>query len=496
MSASLATLVSNLSPEKLNLCSQLGWTQQLITSNGVFPYSWLNSVERLDAPELPPIEAFFDPLSESNLSEQDYAHAKSAWDALRCTTMRDYMLEYLRLDVHQLADDFEEFRSMAMKDDGLDPAHYMTAPGLSWDAAFLSTGAEVELITDPNMFQFFEDGIRGGMVFVNQHQIAANTPRVPETFNPQEAFCDLMYVDANNLYGQALSMPLPQNGFRWMQQAELDQLDVLSYPVDGPEGCVLEVDMDYPPEVQDRTLDLPLAPERMTTHASMLTPHMQTQWRLLQQLRQHQADNTYGGTQKLLLTHFSKEKYVVHIRALQLYVQLGLRITKIHRGVMFQQAAFFKSYINSNSEKRQKATNDFEKDYYKLKNNSLYGKTMENIRHRMDFRLCQTEERLTMYSSRPSFAGHVIFNEDLVGYTWKKKLSRCVNPFSLVRLSLTNLNGSCITCVTASCLSTKQSVKFDSVPLAVTRTRSSWLWRLTLACTHAMWYSRQYCLPW
>ena len=83
------------------------------------------------------------------------------------------MLEYLRLDVHQLADVFEEFRSMAMKDDGLDPAHYMTAPGLSWDAAILSTGAEVELITDPNMFQFFVFGIRGDMVFVMKHPSCA-----------------------------------------------------------------------------------------------------------------------------------------------------------------------------------------------------------------------------------------------------------------------------------------------------------------------------------
>ena len=257
MSASLATLVSNMKPEKMKLCAQLGWPQHLIQAKGVFPYSWLNAMERLDAPELPPIEDFFDPLSESNLSEEDYARAQSAWDVLHCATMRDYMLEYLRLDVHQLADVFEEFRSVAMRDDGLDPAHYLTAPGLSWDAAFLSTGAEVELITDPDMFQFFEGGIRGGMVFVNQHHIEANTPRVPETFNPQGAFCDLLYVDANNLYGQALSMPLPQKGFRWMEQAELDMLDVLSYPVDGPEGCVLEVDMDYPPEVQDRTCDLP-----------------------------------------------------------------------------------------------------------------------------------------------------------------------------------------------------------------------------------------------
>ena len=428
LQSSLANLVSNLSLGKLKLCSSLGWPQDLIQAKGVFPYSWLNSIERLDANALPEIEACFDPFSDSNVSGEDYARAQSAWDALQCTTMRDYTLAYLRLDVHQLADVFEEFRSVAMKDDGLDPAHYLTAPGLSWDAAFLSTGAEVDLISDPTMFQFFESGIRGGMVFVNQHRIVANTPRVPEMFNPEEAFCDLLYVDANNLYGQALSMPLPQKEFRWMEQAELDHFDVLSYNVDGPEGCVLEVDMDYPPEVQDRTCDLPLAPERMTTHTSMLTPHMQAQWRHLQELRGHKLENAYRGTQKLMLTHFSKEKYVVHIRVLQLYVQLGLHITKIHRGVVFKQAPFFKSYIDGNSAKRQAAANDFEKDYYKLKNNSLFGKTMENIRNRMDFRLCQTEQRLTMYSSRPSFAGSIIFNENLVGVHVQKETIEMCKP--------------------------------------------------------------------
>ena len=115
------------------------------------------------------------------------------------------------------------------------------------------TGTEVELISDPEMFEFFEAGIRGGMVFLNQHHVGANTPRVPQTYNPQTAYCDLLYVDANNLYRQALSMPLPQKGFRWMTPEEINMVDVLTYPVDGPEDCVLEVDLDYPPEVQDHT---------------------------------------------------------------------------------------------------------------------------------------------------------------------------------------------------------------------------------------------------
>ena len=100
MQASLATLVSNLTTEKMKHCSTLGWPQELIKAKGVFPYSWLDSAEKLNAVELPPIEAFYDTLCQNNISESDYKRAQSAWDDLHCTTMRDYMLEYLRLDVH------------------------------------------------------------------------------------------------------------------------------------------------------------------------------------------------------------------------------------------------------------------------------------------------------------------------------------------------------------------------------------------------------------
>ncbi len=96
-------------------------------------------------------------------------------------------------------------------------------------------------------------------------------------------------------------------------------------------------------------------------------------------------------------------------------MKMGAEVTKVHRVVTFEQSSFFQPYISFNSEERAKATSDFTKDYFKLKNNSLYGKTMENVRGRMDMRLCQTVEKMKTYTSKPLFQGCKVFGPNLVG---------------------------------------------------------------------------------
>ena len=118
---------------------------------------------------------------------------------------------------------------------------------------------------------------------------------------------------------------------------------------------------------------------------------------------------------KLLLTHEPKTHYIIHFRLLQFYMNhLGVEVTKVHRAVQFQQDYVFKSYIEYNSKRRAATKNKFEKDYYKLKNNSLYGKTVENVRKRTNLRLCQNRKRLAVYSSRPTFKRTIHISDDLV----------------------------------------------------------------------------------
>ena len=172
------------------------------------------------------------------------------------------------------------------------------------------------------MYELFESGIRGGMTFVNSH-------RVLRSSNSQ-----LMYVDANNLYGQALSMKLPKDGFKWIKDSkerqtildELPSMDVLEMDV----GYVFEVDLVIPPEFHNLLDDLPLAPETRTVQAP--TPYMMELWCLAEGRRGYRASS------KLILSHLEKMHYVVHFAILQFYLKMGAQVTRIHRIVSFKQS--------------------------------------------------------------------------------------------------------------------------------------------------------------
>jgi len=151
MTASLSSLVANLSPDQLKhtraMCCSDDVFKHVALGKGVFPYSYFDSPDRLKETRLPPRESFFDELTQTECSVERYKMAQEAWSLLKCKTFGDYMLHYLRLDVHQLADVFETFRELTLKEDGLDPAYYFTLPGLSWDSAFKMTGATVSYKT-------------------------------------------------------------------------------------------------------------------------------------------------------------------------------------------------------------------------------------------------------------------------------------------------------------------------------------------------------------
>ena len=317
------------------------------------------------------------------------------------------------MDVHQLADVFESFRTMALEQDGFDPVNYISVPGLTWDSAFRMTNSSIHLLQDSIMYECFEAGLRGGMTFVNRHHLRRNSPD-DEDFDPSLPHTELLYIDANNLYGHALSMPLPQRDFEWVEEETerhhlIQQLP--SIDVRGSIGFVAEVDLVIPDHLHDVVDDLPLAPEKMKISREWLTPHM------VQQL----DGGRFLSTEKLLLTHRAKHHYVIHFALLQFYLKMGVLITKTHRVVRFVQSPFFEPYITFNSSQRQSATNELTKEFYKLKNNSLYGKTVENVRGRMNMRLCNTAEKLRKYTSKALFQSCKMFGPDLVGVQLHKE---------------------------------------------------------------------------
>jgi len=182
MNSSLDRLSANLQTEDLIMTSRGVSDSELalIRRKGVYPYEYMNSYERFDEIKLPPKEAFYSQLSWEHISDADYQHGQQVWSAFRCQTLGDYHDIYLRTDVLLLADVFETFRSTSMQHYGLDPAHYFSAPGMSWDALQKMTKVELKLLTDIVMHLFMENGLRGGVCMVSKRFAKANNPHCLE----------------------------------------------------------------------------------------------------------------------------------------------------------------------------------------------------------------------------------------------------------------------------------------------------------------------------
>jgi hypothetical protein len=177
----------------------------------------MDSWVRFSETRLPAKEEFYSSLTEDHITDEQYAHAQEVWEAFGCKNLGDYHDLYVETDVALLADVFENFRTMCLEKYGLDPANYYTSPGLSWDALLKKTGVELELLTDYDMHLFVERGMRGGISMVSKRYAKANNPQVPD-YDPSKPKTNIMYLDANNLYGCAMCKPLPKRGFKWKRE--------------------------------------------------------------------------------------------------------------------------------------------------------------------------------------------------------------------------------------------------------------------------------------
>ena len=406
MSSSLEKLVSNLPRKLFKYTSQVfeGDEFDLMVKKGVYPYDYIDSFEKFKE-QLPSKEDFYSILNDKHIEDKDYQHAQNVWNTFNIKNMGEYHDLYLASDILLLADVFENFRKTCLKYYKLDPCHYFTSPGLSWDAMLKMTNIKLELMTDIDMFQFIEKGLRGGISYIANRYGKANN-KYMKKYDEKAPSKYIMYLDANNLYGWAMSQYLPTGRFRWMTQKQIDKIDLAKYKEDSDKGIILEVDLKYPKELHDLHNDYPLAAEKIKVTNDMLSEYCKN--------ISDKYNISIGLVHKLIPTLSNKKNYVLHYRNLQLYLSLGLKVDKIHRVLEFKQSPWLKQYIDFNTEKRKSAKNDFEKDFFKLMNNSVFGKTMENIRKRVDVRLVTDENKLLKLASKPTYVSSKIFNENLV----------------------------------------------------------------------------------
>ena len=394
MSSSLGALVNNLPKDAFkNLLKYFTPKQaEILKQKGFYPYEYMNTEEKFNDTKLPPREAFYSKLSGRGIKEKDYKHAWNVWNTFKMKTFKEYHELYNITDVLLLADVFENFRDICLKIYGLDPVYYFTAPGLAWDACLKITGIDLELLSDPDMLLMFEKGIRGGISIISNRYGEANNKYMGQGFNKNKPSKYLMYLDANNLYGCAMSEKLPTHGFKWLTGGEMEKIYENRHNLDKM-PCILEVDLEYPENLHDLHNYYPLCPERVKCK---------------------------NGVKKLIPNLRNKKKYVLHYKNLIQCLDMGLKIKHIYRGIKFVESEWMKPYIDKNTNLRAKAKNNFEKDFYKLMNNSVFGKTMENIRNRVDVKLVNTEEKLRKLVAKPNCKGRKIFNENLVSVHMKK----------------------------------------------------------------------------
>ena len=407
MSSSSGALVNNLPKDAFkNLLKYFTPKQaEILKQKGFYPYEYMNTEEKFNNTKLPPREAFYSNLSGRGITEKDYKHAWNVWNSFKMKTFKEYHELYNITDVLLLADVFENFRDICLKIYGLDPVYYFTAPGLAWDACLKMTNIDLELLSDPNMLLMFEKGIRGGISIISNRYGEANNKYMRKGFNKNKPSKYLMYLDANNLYGCAMSMKLPTHGFKWLTGGEMEKLfnnRVIQVWEKTP--CILEVDLEYPENLHDLHNDYPFCPEKVECK---------------------------NKVEKLIPNLRDKIKYVIHYKNLIQCLKAGMKLKKIHRGIKFIESDWMKPYIEKNTNLRTKAKNNFEKDFYKLMNNSVFGKTMENIRNRVDVKLVNTEEKFKKLVAKPNFRSRKIFSENLISVHMKKTSLTMVKPVYL-----------------------------------------------------------------
>ena len=403
LNRSLDYLTSTISDEdRISLKQEFSEDNyKLLTKKGIYSYDYFDKKEKYLETELPKKEKFFNKLNNKNISNDEGKHALNVFKTFKCKDLLDYSILYLKTDICHLSDVFQKFSDFAYKTYNLDPRHSYTLPGFSWQAMLKMKKFELELISNSDMYLFLMGTIRGGICQVNKKHVIANNiytrkvhdessdKKVKKKLKTNDLNKFIMYLDANNLYGYSMSKPLPYKNFKWSDDLTLDQNNL--------QTGIYEVDIEIPKEGHYKFVDYPLCPEIKNIPENMLSEY--------QKYLNNKLNIKYNTTdKKLILDLLPKKNYKVYYKNLEYYLKLGLKVTKIHRVLTFDEKPFIKEYIDLNTELRKQSKIDLEKDLFKLMNNAIFGKSMENVLNRSNIKLINNDpEKLLKLIKQPNF---------------------------------------------------------------------------------------------
>ena len=219
--------------------------------------------ERFNETSLPSKESFYSNLNMENIDDIDYRHGNNVFNKFKLNNLGEYHYLYVQSDTLLLADTFENFRNKCLQVYQLDPAHFLSLPGLVWQACLKNANIKLELLTDYDMLLMVEEGIRVGICH-SIHRYAKANNKYMNNYDENEESSYIQYLDANNLYGWAMSQKLPVNNFKSIEDtSKINEDFIKNYYENSKKGYILEVDIKYPKKLHDLHSDLPFLPRRI-----------------------------------------------------------------------------------------------------------------------------------------------------------------------------------------------------------------------------------------
>ena len=269
---------------------------------GVYPYEYMDNWERFNETSLPSKESFYSNLNMENIEYIDYRHGNNVFNKFKLNNLGEYHDLYVQSDTLLVADVFENFGDMCLKEYELDLAHFLSLSGLAWQACLKKTNVEFELLTDYDMLLMVEEGIRGGICH-SIHRYAKANNKYMKNYNKDEESSYIQYLDANNFHGWAMSEKLRVNGFKWLDSDKINEINedfIKNYDENNDKGCIFEVDVKYLKRLHKLHSDLLFLSERMEINKC----------------------------KKLVCNLFNKKNYIRHINLLKQALNHGLKLKK------------------------------------------------------------------------------------------------------------------------------------------------------------------------
>ena len=417
LSSGLDSLVKNLDEDDFKILKK-EFTEKWLYLNKklAYPYEYFNSINDYKKP-VHNLEnkGFFSKLKNKCPDDKEIDRTREIIRKFNIKNGKELTELYLKSDVILLADVFEKFIKISVEEYGINPLYCVSLPGYTWQCGLKYTGINLQTLQDKDMILLLENNIRGGISSV-----------MGDRYTKSDENKKILNVDANNLYGNSMSEPLPYDEIKLDNNVNLEE--ILNTSDDSDIGYFVEVDLTYPNSIKRKTKNFPFTPVNKKINLDKFNDYM----------KEIKPDIQ---TKKLICDFSDKKNYLVHYRMLKFFIGHGLIVDKVHHIISFRQSRWLEKYISFNTQKRNQAVNDFEKDFYKLLKNAFYGKTMENVRNRLKIKFIKKDghREIIKQQSKLTFNGIQKSYENCDSYTFKQNEVLMDKPiylgFSVLELS-------------------------------------------------------------